>query len=219
MLLLPRLWHPQLSSSSRAQPLNHTSIQLRWKTGQAASIRLEFTTVPLQNDCRKKNYQDSSNHFSNQVFRKSYLLSKCFNFILCDNYMTPLEWRLQIWAQRRSQSIRHHPPAICSAFCWRTDAPLELSMRFGPTSTSETRKWHSHFRAQLQYGDLNVKLLLQNTSCIWPTSGTNMKSVHLSHQWCIGKHTELAISEKKNMTFLLSSLVLFTGLQLRIKPC
>lgn len=63
-----------------------------------------------------------------------------------------------IWGQRRSQSIKHRLPAICSAFCWRTDAPLELSTRFGPTSTSETRKWHSHFCC-------NMVIWLRNCCC------------------------------------------------------
>lgn len=65
---------------------------------------------------------------------------------------------MQIWGQRRSQSIKHRLPAICSAFCWRTDAPLELSTRFGPTSTSETRKWHSHFSG-------NMVIWLRNCCC------------------------------------------------------
>lgn len=65
---------------------------------------------------------------------------------------------MRIWGQRRSQSIKHRLPAICSAFCWRTDAPLELSTRFGPTSTSETRKWHSHFCC-------NMVIWLRNCCC------------------------------------------------------
>lgn len=65
--------------------------------------------------------------------------------LICDNY----SWKMQLWGQRRSQSIKHRPPAICSAFCWRTDAPPELSTRFGPTSTSEMRKWQSHISCNM----------------------------------------------------------------------
>lgn len=125
--------------------------------------------------------------------------------LICNNY----SWEMQLWGQRRSQSIKHRPPAICSAFCWRTDAPPELSTRFGSTSTSETRKWHSHFSC-------NMLIRLRNCCCKqvpYPANGGDKYQICRSESPVT--HVQPQNPPRAGNSIKSTSLVL-TGSQLRI---